>query len=329
MGQVFLGLDIGYSNLCLVFGGGMSAEPRSLVAPAGAGPVSALPDAIGGERVDPGSDGWMVPIKGDLWAAGVEPGRLQGLPRDLHADYTKSDSYRALFLAALTATGAARIEHLVTGLPVSHYRTGHARLAAALHGTHRVGGGMAVSVERVTVLPQPAGSYVDFVSRLENLDLAERGLVLIIDVGFFSVDWLLVDGGEIRSAASGTSLLAMSMVLRAADELLQRRHGCQVGVERLERVVREGWPSFYAGGNRVSTRSLLAEAADLVAPRALAEMRQAMRGERAVDGILLTGGGAALFEPHVAPLFPGIRIAVPDAPVLANARGFWLLEQTG
>lgn len=326
MERVFLGMDIGYSNLCLVFGGGMAAEPRSLVAPAGAGPASALPDAIGGERVDTGSDGWRVPINGDLWAAGVEPGRLQWSQRDLHADYTKSDSYRALFLAALTATGAARIEHLVTGLPVSHYRAGHARLAAALRGTHRVGG-MAVSVENVTVLPQPAGSYVDFVSRLENLDLAERGLVLVIDVGFFSVDWLLVDGGEIRGAASGTSLLAMSMVLRGADELLRQRHGCQVGVERLERAVREGWPSFYAGGNRVSTRSLLEEAAALVAPRALAEMRQAMRGERAVDGILLTGGGAALFAPHVAPFFPGIRIALPDAPVLANARGFWLLEQ--
>jgi plasmid segregation protein ParM len=303
----------------------MATGVHSFVLPAGAGPAELLPDSIGGNGHPDG--GWRVPINGEMWAAGVEPGRLQGLPRDLHADYTRSVSYRALFLAALAATGAEQIGHLVTGLPVSHYKNGHAGLAQRLRGTHSIGGGVAVAVERVTVLPQPAGAYLDFINRIESLDLAERGQILVIDVGFFSVDWVLVDRGEIRHAASGTSLLAMSMVLKAADDLLRERHGCQVGVDRLELAVREGWPSFYAGGQRIATGELLSEAANLIAPRALAEMRQTLRGEHAVDGILVAGGGATLFEPHVAAIFPGTHIALPDLPVLANARGFWLLEQ--
>lgn len=325
---IVLGLDIGYSNLCLAFDSPDGRqECGTLVMPAGAGPADRLPETIGDTSGRPDCNGWRVPVREGLWAAGVEPGRLQGSPRDLHADYTASDTYQALFLAALSATGAARIRHLVTGLPVSHYQRRRDPLARRLRGAHRLGADRHVSVERVTVLPQPAGAYVDFLDSVDHVELAERGRILVVDVGFFSVDWVLIEGGEIRNAASGSSLLAMSVLFRAADELLQKRNGCQVGIEHLERVAREGWGYFYAGGERIATDALLAEAAAAVAPRALAELRQAIRAEHAIDGILLAGGGAPLFEPHVQSTFPGSRALMSDRPVVANARGFWLLEQ--
>ena len=330
---VVLGLDVGYSNLCMVFDSPPgSGSSQAIVAPAGAGPAALLPRAIVESRLhqrhDPGADGWRVQVGNTLWAAGVEPGRLQGYPRDLHADYPASDSYRALVFAALAATGAARVR-LVTGLPASHYQEGRSDLVRRFRGEHRLGPSSTVLVESVTVLPQPVGSYIDFLDVDKHLEIAERSRILVVDVGFFSVDWVLIEQGELRAASSGTSLLAMSVLFQEADDILRGRYGRRHGADRIERAARHSEQHIHVRATKVPLGDLLADAAASVAPRAVTEMRRALRAEDLPDCLLLTGGGAALFEASVASAFADSKVVVPGRPVIANAHGFWLAGRSG
>ena len=320
-GHFVLALDVGYSNLKLL--AGPPGEPPSVtVLPAGAGPASALPLRVGAA---PGrQDGLAVEVGGVAWAAGVEPSRLRTVPRELHPDYPASPGYLALVHAALLAAGRAHVDLLVTGLPVSQWMDAARRAAVQrlIEGIHQVTAAQRVAVASVDVLAQPIGAYLD-------LDAAEpatlsQSRVLVVDAGFFSVDWALFDEGDMRAASSGTSTEAMSVVLDATGELIRRDHGSRIGRDLLERALRGGAAAVPLFGRPVELAPYLAEAARQTTHVALTAVLQSLRGEeREVDLVLLAGGGAATYEPAARELFPRARVKVPDAPVLANVRGYW------
>ena len=135
--------------------------------------------------------------------------------RTLHGDYVQTPSYWALFLASLLLSGRDKVDCLVTGLPVSQWLDVSKReaLAQKLTGRHRATPKREVEVAAVRVVPQPIGGYLDLLWSGQGGSVLEEGRVLVIDPGFFSVDWVLVEEGGIRRASSGTSLEAMSVLL--------------------------------------------------------------------------------------------------------------------
>lgn len=319
--KVAMGLDIGYSGLKFVYGTGVEPVIRAL--PAGAGPEDMLPEQIGEGKAD---ELHRVLVGGQPWVAGVEPHRLQGWSRDLHEDYPSSDTYWALFLAALQATGAHQIDHLVTGLPVEHYQDADRkdRLVQKLTGSHQIDQVRSVTVSQVTVMPQPAGAYMDLVSNTSDLDMLEQGRILVIDPGFYSVDWVTIENGEIRQASSGSSTNATSVLLDTTDQLLSDDYQARAGAERIERAVRSGQSSCYLAGEKVDLTPYITKAKEKIAPRALTEMRQSLRRDTAaVDLILMVGGGAQYYEQAAKEIFPYARVITPAQPELANARGFF------
>jgi plasmid segregation protein ParM len=220
-----IGLDVGYSNLKIVAGEAGTA-PQVLVRPAGAAPLDRL-----GERIGTGlpQDAVIVDIDGQRWAAAVEPARLEGWQRSLHADYAATPAYRALVTAALVLADRPVVERLVTGLPVDQARDPRRRdaLRRALIGRHRTEQG-SFEVGDVRIVPQPVGAFVDLLwSDLEAATLArlEEGTVLVVDAGYYSFDWAVVVAGELRRGASGTSLEAMSVLLERAAGLVAEQHG--------------------------------------------------------------------------------------------------------
>ena len=332
-------LDVGYSNLKLL-AGERGTTPSVTVLPAGAGPATTLPlhphsarpaaphsaslaAPDDGARI--GQDGLEVQVAGAAWAAGVEPSRLQNWERELHPDYAATASYRALVHAALLAAGHERIDTLVTGLPVSHWLDPAQReaLQARLTGTHGVTPKRQVDVAEVQVLPQPAGAYLDF--QAAEPDAVAQSRVLVVDAGFFSVDWVLFDEGAMRAANSGTSTAAMSVVLEGAADLIRRDHGSSIERDLLERALRTGTLAMPLFGRPVDIAPYLAEAARQTTRVAVTAIRQTLRGERReVDLVLLAGGGAATYAEATREAFPRARVVLPDQPVLANVRGFWL-----
>ena len=325
-------LDVGYSNLKLL-AGERGTTPTITLLPAGAGPATAMPlhpqntsgQPVPGCGTSVSQDGLAVEVDGAAWAAGVEPSRLQNWERELHPDYPATAGYRALVHAALLAAGGARIDTLVTGLPVSQWLDPAQReaLQARLTGPHTVTPARSVEVLDVRVLPQPAGAYLDFCAT--EPDAVSQARVLVVDAGFFSVDWVMFDEGAMRAANSGTSTAAMSLVLEGAADLIRRDHGSRIARDLLERAVRTGTAAMPLFGRPVELAPYLAEAAKQTAPVAVTAIRQTLRGEqREVDLVLLAGGGAATYAEATRAVFPRARVVVPDQPVLANVRGFWL-----
>ena len=314
-------LDVGYSNLKLL-AGARGSTPTAILLPAGSGPTTALQEP---SRRGRGKEGLEVLVDGTAWAAGVEPSWLQNWERELHPYYPTTAGYRALVYAALLAAGPERIDTLVTGLPVNQWQDLAQReaLRILLAGIHKVTPARSVEVAEVQVLAQPAGAYFGFAA--SEPEVAEEARVLVVDAGFFSVDWALFDEGALRGANSGTSTAAVSLVLETAAGLIKRDHGGRIEPNDLERALRTGRESLLLFSRPVKLAPYLDEAAKQTAPVAVTAIRQSLRGERReVDVVLLAGGGAETYAEATRAVFPRARVVVPEQPVLANVRGFWL-----
>jgi plasmid segregation protein ParM len=316
-----VGLDIGYSNLCVVHGS--EGKPATKILPAGAGPVTMLPENIGGGRID---SGVLITVDGEEWAGGVEPDSLQGWSRELHEDYPSTRTYRALFLAALSVCGLSRVSHLVTGLPTSHYLDEKRRKALTdrLTGAHEIAPGKRVTVDKVTVIAQPAGAYMDFVSQTKDLDIIQEGRVLIIDPGFYSVDWVTVDQGKLRPGSSGSSFSAMSVLLEEVSRLIKDDKGANIEPDRIELALRNGRQTMYVSSERTDLTPYIRQAQETVTRHVMTDLKRSSRlATNAVDLILMAGGGASIYAPAAKEAFPNAQLVELKDPVMANARGFW------
>lgn len=313
-----LGLDIGYSNLKLAFGD-KDGEMTTKVLPVGAGLKEFMPRNS--------KEGLNVLVNGKQWVAGVEPAVFDGLERELHSDYKSTDEYMALFYAALLLTEKSEIDKLVTGLPVDQAITQEEcnDLIARLKGTHQITPKHSVNVKEVVVVPQPAGAYMDIVMAEQDedtLEIFENGRTVVIDPGFYSVDWVVVVNGEIYHRSSGTSLNAMSKLLEEAARLIGDDYGSMPKVESIEKAVRNKKPLF-AFAKKVELDSYLAEASKVIAKEALTKMRQTLRDNMNIDIVLLAGGGAPAYEEEARKVFPKSKVIYAQDHVLSNARGFW------
>jgi len=319
-----IGLDVGYSNLKIAVGEATGA-PDMIVRPAGAAPLERLGERIGTTRRP---DAVVVVVDGRPWAAAIEPARLEGWQRSLHADYAATPAYWALVQAALALADRPVVNRLVTGLPVEQARDPRRReaLRRALVGRHVTDRG-TVDVREVHIVPQPVGAFVDLLwSDLESDTLAriEEGTVLVLDAGFYSFDWAVIVAGELRRGASGTSLEAMSVLLERAAGRIADQHGGRPQPLALEAALRQGREDILMQGRRVALKPALEDAGREVAGAALEALRQALRREATdVDLVLVTGGGAALYGGAAAALFPGAEVRLAGDPVGANARGFF------
>src|SRR5690606_25418583 len=141
-------------------------------------------------------------------------------------------------------------------------------LISRLQGTHQVTPRRKITVESVRVVPQPAGAFADALHQTSDpalLEVMSEGRTLIVDAGFFPLDWLLLDSGSIHGQACDSSLRAMSMLLTAADEIIRAEYGAGPGVARLERAIREGKPYIFIHGEKVELDEFLKKASASVA----------------------------------------------------------------
>lgn len=317
-----LGLDIGYSNMKVV-SGAVEERPMDIrIFPVGAGPAELMSVDVRGEI----SAGIRVMVDGKEFIAGVEPEQLANWKRALHDDYTASPSYRALFHAALLETGRAYIDQLVTGLPVSHFQDHKYkdRLKQRLSGVHTVADGRAVRVGEVHVIPQPVGSYLDVAVCSGREEEFADSEILVIDPGFFSVDWIYLSGTEIRHEWSGSSTMATSRLLEEASDLVYRQYDFRISPEKIERLIRAGRRRVPVPKQDVMIEDLLHQASEKVGPQVMNHLQASMRTKQNdITVVVLAGGGARYYEAAVREIFSRAEVLIPDDPVSANARGFW------
>ena len=317
-----VGLDIGYSNLKVAFGE-VGKEPALVSRPAGAAPAEHIGQRIMSSGAD---DPLRVLVDGKEYVAGCSHDRLENWARELHKDYTSTDSYRALFNAGLLLSGMSEIDSVVTGLPTSQYFDDGLRrhLVKTMKGEHQVTPKKKIVVKDVKIVPQPLGGFVDYLNHLADPSEIEDASVLVIDPGFFSVDWVLLVNGEFKRGSSGTSLDATSVILDEASALIGKDYGSGPGRSKMENAVRSGRNTVSVHGTRVDIGPYLAAASATVGHIVSAQLQASLRKEEsAVDAIVMVGGGAPLFETAIKEAFNKTPLTIATDSVFANARGFW------
>lgn len=326
------GMDIGYGNLKIAFGDAMDPAPICEIYPACAVPAELVATSLFTEDSED-ETGIHVEVSGKSWMAGVPGNLVAHHPRHLHEGYVGSDAWTALAYAGILMTGQTVIDKLVVGLPVQHYEVPERRQALKdiLQGVHAVLPVRSIEVREVQVVPQPVGTYVEAINSDWCPEPVQERLAeetsLVVDPGFFSLDWTLIRAGGMYSAmSSGSSLFAVSLVLTEARKIIADRYGKAPTVTQLESCLQNGREHIYVFNQDVQLPPILEQAAQMVGRKAFSEMRETLRQvEDPMNFILLAGGGARLYAPMAQEVYPDSQILMAEQPELANARGFWHL----
>lgn len=324
------GIDIGYGGLKIV-GGSSSGDANRMtevVLPAGAAPTECLP-----RRSDNRPDlkgGELVLIGGKEWSGGVDQLHIQNRARMTHDDYPRTQEYEALYLTALARLGMRKVEMLVTGLPVSQYYGPNGQ-ALAQHmrekmlGRKLINADVIVEVNKMMIVPQPLGTFFGLACEPKYASLATNNDVktVVVDPGFFSVDWVLMSGKSVMHSYSGTSKMATSMVLEQTAAALSRELGREVSRDQLDACLRRGHYELSVGFERsMNFRETLYKVAKVVVGGMIGDLQTSLRAAGSVDLLILTGGGSDLYADAVKDAMPGVSVVVPEDVVLANARGY-------
>lgn len=271
------------------------------------------------------SSGYTVLVDGMSYVAGADPETLSEFNRVVHEDYIGTSQYKSLFHAALLAVGSDRIEHLVTGVPVWQFEDDEltSRLRNQLEGTHQVTPKIAVTVDRVTVVPQPFGAFLDCVSNLEPGDPVFESTVLVVDPGFYSVDWVVIDKGQFKRDRSDSDMRASSVVIDRICLLAREEYGQTPVRERVENALRNGRVEIVIGGSYRDISALITQAKQETSASIVDKIKEMLRDRSlGIDVVIMAGGGASLYGEAIKDAFPQSRYMQSDEPVLSNARGF-------
>jgi len=323
-----VGLDIGYSNLKVAFGE-EAEEPTLKCLPAGAMKAELMPQQISGEPIDE----HLKVLVGDVpWVAGLPQTDVLAGVRNLSENYPATDQYLALARAAMMLTEEDKIDHLVTGLPSHQYHLPQMRkqVIDLLQGEHKVAGKRKIRVEKVSVVPQPLGGYLTYVDTLDDdgLDfLHEQGQVLVVDPGFFSFDWALFQRGNLVKQHTNSDKHAMSSLAEEIQKGLKNGEGQTVPLSRIEHALRTSASEIRVSPKRkVPLAEYLGDAKKQVCELSVMKLTNSRRNlDQNPDVIVLVGGGAEVFRDSVVAAFDGVEVFTTTDPVLANAKGFWLL----
>lgn len=323
-------IDIGYGSLSFLFGG-LDEKPRVTTLPVGTARVSQIHSAVDDHAL---VNAAVVTINDESWYAGVQPSLIPRFQRKLNDGYTQTDSYRALFFAALSHCDEDEIDVLVTGLPVNLFESRKAEVVSMMEGTHQIAPKRSVTVKKVVVQRQPAGAFYHTLMRLDDAqaDMFLESNVLIADGGFFSFDHVVFKSGQLDSASAGHNDRALSRVLDEANKLIAEAYSRPADSDKLESLVRE-----YDGSDKplmlprglkaIDVREYIVEAGYKVGVSAAEQAFNACRGI-SPDIVLLTGGCAPLFkkafDDEVTKVFgDSVEVLISDGGVAAIVSGFY------
>jgi len=233
------------------------------------------------------------------------------------ASWIETDAYLVLAAYALHLLGSPEPAQvtLVTGLPLAQ---------ATPAAKSRVIERLRVLADKVTVVPQAFGALFDTLLddagrlRPERSSLTE-GRIGVVDFGYYTTDFAVVDALEEVSEASGSINLGVRAVHQAFARAIDEKYHRSVDLLTFERVLDTGHLWVYDQLKPV--QALLDKARAAVAAGLEARLRSAWGGGTELQAVLLAGGGVRLFGDTLRPLFP--HLIILEQAVLANARGFY------
>lgn len=273
-----------------------------------------------------------VSVRDVMYEVGPDAELAQGgIARDRHlmTDYCKSDQYEALMKGALFYMDVEKIDLLTLGLPVSTYAKYKDEVMARAVGTHDCGSSK-VTVRHARVYPQPLGGFFYHAAKTKLFEQMRASINLLIDPGFYTLDWLMTSGMKTIDARSGAandggmgSILKSVMAAIASDFKVDES---EIGdFSRVDAALRgEGTLTLFGKAVDMGKYTALANAK---AEEALTQLAQSVGRQADIANIVLVGGGSGYYKTLIAKMFPRHQISVAHEPLFANVRGFQIIGE--
>lgn len=257
-------------------------------------------------------------------------------------EYSQTDGYHALMLGALALSGLREIDQLVIGLPLTTLDTYHSAMSSKYLGEHSIGATYArrkveLVVRNVVVTSQPAGAMISAVAAQPGL---KKTTNLVIDMGYFTMDFLMCEGlrpyykrsGAIQGGMSGYYDHLKGLV---AEKISSEGLPAQSTVDdfRLEEALSQGVQgesermvySLRIGRLEVDITDCVERASTRLSEY-LDRMMTTLGGGSSmgiISSVVLAGGGARMILPAVTERFGKTHdIVMQDASQYAIANGF-------
>lgn len=297
-----------------------------------------------------------VPVRGMLFEVGPEISLAQtgnDFGKDMTENFYATDTYEALMKGALRYMGHPQIDVLLVGLPMNQYQVKERRQfledkytgVLQLSVDPKTGEGITTEIKQVIVHPQPFGAYCDMFNHLDTIneeiircqaigggleplkdpDELHEMVILVVDPGEYTLDWLLVNKGNIVPKASGAvNEAGRHRVLSEVSKHLSEDAKTQLGglwYSKIDEALRTEKAIKIEGTNYNPSTYLPQMRATISDPIArMFDGLKAMGGT--LDLIVVVGGHPELYRDELKTRLPKIPCCILPEPVFANIRGF-------
>ncbi|WP_321889607.1 PRTRC system protein D [Paraburkholderia bannensis] len=246
--------------------------------------------------------------------------------RVLTDDYALTNNYAALLFGAIHLAGVAHIERLVLGLPVHTMEKYANTLKQRFAGVQDYGCGR-VTIGTPKIIPQPLGSLI-LASRARGEGFNPIDEHLVIDVGYYTTDWIYAKGFAVDNTRSGGIPGGASQIFQHIASLISRDKGDAVeDIELIDKALRER-TTFLFFNEDIDLMPYLKRAEPVIAD-VVQTIQNNVGKMPSVRSVILSGGGAALYAPVLRRAFPRLKIEMMESPCTANARGYLTVGEAG
>lgn len=257
---------------------------------------------------------------------GTESGRV------LIESYCETETYQALVNGALLRMDVDHIDVLVLGLPMSTWKARKEYLKDAMTGLHQVSADREVLIERCIIAPQPLGGFYDHGMRNGSIRHMKDEVNLVIDPGFWTLDWVLAAGvTPIDQRSGAVNNGGVADLLRAVRDQLAIDFDTSEGevgsIEKIDHRLRNGEPQRLFGRESERPHREYLKIAQSRAADALRKMMASIGSTGDIDNIILVGGGQHIYADLIREQFPRHEIQIADNPVFSNVRGFQIIGE--
>jgi len=269
------------------------------------------------------SDIYTVEVDGTEYEVGpgLDPA-LEGDMRILHDNFIDTEHYMALNYGALSQMDVNEIDLLMVGLPVDLMESKRHDLEVMLQGQHQVAG-RTITIHKVVAVAQPLGGFLYHAATNNMLDGLSSSRNLLIDPGFFTVDYLVTTGLREVKGKSGSHPTGVSAYLKSiAQEISKDFKVNYSNISHIDEGLRTGVFNLY--GKPVDLSKYHKKALSAIMPGVEAIANTVGDGIN-IDRIVLVGGGAALFKEPIQAILPNHTILCGKESVVANVMGYQLL----
>lgn len=243
--------------------------------------------------------------------------------RNVGERFPETPEYEALVLGAIAQMGATHIGHLVLGLPVHNMQKYAQFLMLKFSNSTFMVCGRKVTINRVTVLPQPIGTLI-YISAKKNRALVPGEIRLIIDPGYYSTDWIVADGFKIHEKRSSGTVCGVSHLLTEACKHISAKLGLEFsGIERLGVALRDN-TNLRVAKNELSNAELWSfiNQSSNVINECLRVIESSVGSMMDISEVHITGGGGIFFSEICKNRYKDQSVELLDDSRFVNAMGF-------